>query len=181
MINLNINETKKLRFKISLSGVHPQDLKGALRIIIDDIEYGFPIKIENGDITSEIGPLKDICPKKVKNSDILNSKLEIIAGDTHFTPWSDKIRLRNPIKVEAKITDDDIKESNKLMTSEITDEDIKEFNKLLTPKIKISDISEEKVEEENINKIEESDIDKKYNKFGIQLDKYIKILQEKKS
>jgi hypothetical protein len=124
MINLNINESKKLRFKISLSGVNSYDLKGSMKIMIEGIEYGFPIKIENGDIIVEISPLSEICSKKVKNNTILNSKLEVIAGKTYLVPWSGNIKLKNPIKVEARVTGIEIDKSDKLLIPEINVSDI---------------------------------------------------------
>lgn len=104
MISINVNESKKLRFKISLSGVQPQDLKGSMRIVVEGMEYGFPIKIDGGDIVVELSPISKI-NNTLKDGSLLDAKLELIAADTYLVPWSDRIRVENPIKVEAKIED----------------------------------------------------------------------------
>lgn len=156
MISLNINESKKLRFKISLSGVQPQDLQGAMRIISEKVEYGFPIKIDNGDVVVEVGPLADIYPDKVKDNIILDSKLEIIADSTYLVPWSGKISLKNPIKVEASI--DDI--------------EVEELSELLLPEIKVSNVSEEEEKKKKEKKIDESSKkeDKKKSRFSMMME-----------
>lgn len=159
MISININESKRLKFKISVSGVQPQDLKGSLRIMMEKIEYGFPIKIENGNVVVEISPISKIYGKKIKDGSLLDAKLEIIAGDNYLVPWNDKIKLENPIKVEAKI------------------EDVIEELKDIMPKIEVSNISEEETKEKkeikedsDINKEIKEDINKKKSKFSMMLE-----------
>jgi len=142
MISININESKKLRFKISLSGVQPQDLKGSMRIVVEGMEYGFPIKIDNGDIVVEVSPISKI-NNKLKDGSLLDAKLELIAIDTYLIPWQDKIKIKNPIKVEAKI------------------EDIVEELSNLIPKVDISVSSVYEEEEEIKEEINEKKIEKK--------------------
>lgn len=153
MINININESKKLRFKVSLSGVQPQDLRGSMRMVIEGMEYGFPIKIDKGDIIVEINPISNIS-KKLKDGSLLDAKLELVAVDTYLVPWQDKIKIENPIKVEAKL------------------EDIVEEIKDLIPKVEISDVSEEKKEKKK--EIKDKEVrtikKKKKSRFSIMLE-----------
>lgn len=146
MININIDESKRLRFKISLSGVHPQDLTGSMKIIKENIEYGFPIKIDNGDVIVDIGPLSKIYGSKIKDGSIFESKLEIIAGDNYLVPWKDEIKINNPIKIEAKV--DNIIENIKNIS-----------------KVEIFNVSEEEINKNIEDKIEEKEIIKKKSKF----------------
>lgn len=111
MIDLNITEAKKIRFGIAVSGVQTRDLKGALRMIIDGIEYGFPVSIIDGKITVEIPPLENTMKKDLSEGQKINAKLEVIAGDTFLVPWEDSFKINKPIKIEAVIAEvEDIKE-----------------------------------------------------------------------
>lgn len=109
LIDLDISKSKKFKFKVSVSGVNVQDLKGALRIIIDNIEYGFLIKIENGSVVSEIESLLSICKKDIKDGSIFDAKLELIAENVYFIPWKDKVRISNPVVIEADLEDIELK------------------------------------------------------------------------
>lgn len=158
MISIDINETKKLRFKVSLSGVQVQDLKGSMRIMVDNIEYGFPISIDKGDIIVEVSPISKIHSKKIKDGSLLDAKLEVIAGDNYLVPWQDKIKVNNPIKVEATV-----------------EEVMEEINNII-PKVKVSDVSEEHIEKkENIIKEEKKEDKKKKIKS-----RFSEIFEEKK-
>lgn len=148
MIKVNTNENKKLRFNIRVSGVQPQDLRGSMRIMIEGVEYGFPIKIDNGDVTVDIKPLSSIVNKDFKDGELLESRLDIVAGDVFLTPWNDNIKIENPVKVEAVL------------------EDVKE-EEIVTPAIKISEVEEiEEVtdkETEKQKKEEEEDEKRDYH------------------
>lgn len=150
MIKLNTNEKKKLKFNIRVSGVQPQDLKGSMKIIYEDVEYGFPIRIDDGDVIVEVKPFSAITGKEFKDGDILESKLELIAGDIYLMPWSDKIKIENPVKVEANITE----------VEDIDEEEI-------TPVVSVAQVNEEEQEIEEhcgMDHDEEDDTKKKNKK-----------------
>jgi|GEM_PF-5898964 hypothetical protein len=112
MLKVNTSEKKRLKFNISVSGVQPQDLTGSMRIMIEKIEYGFPILIENGDIIVNIEPLSNIVNRKFKDGEIFEAHLDIVAGNTYLKPWADRIQIENPMKIEATLTnEEDIKET----------------------------------------------------------------------
>lgn len=161
MINININESKKLRFKISLSGVQPQDLRGSMKIVAENIEYGFPICIDKGDIVVEMSPMSEL-NSKLKDGSLLDARLELIAVDTYLVPWTDKIKIENPIKVEAKLED---------IMEELSD---------LMPKVdvSVSNVSEEDVEDKKEKKTKEKKEDKKV--VEKKKSKFSKMLEEKK-
>lgn len=101
MINLNINEKKSLQFDVKVSGVEMRDLRGSMKIVINEIQHGFPITIVDGKIVVEIPALSDFLKEEVLNEKTVNAKLEIIASDTYLVPWEDSITLESPVKVEA--------------------------------------------------------------------------------
>jgi len=101
MINLNVNEKKSLQFDVKVSGVEMRDLRGSMKIVINEIQHGFPITIVDGKIVVEIPALSDFLKEDVLNEKTVNAKLEIIASDTYLVPWEDSITLESPVKVEA--------------------------------------------------------------------------------
>lgn len=118
MINLNVQRSKQIKFGVEISGVQLQDIKGAVRIMHEGIEYGFPIKILDDKIFVEIPPLENVIISELKDSEYMNAKLEVIAGDVYLTPWEDNIKIEKPIKVEATIQevediDNDVQEKTK--------------------------------------------------------------------
>jgi hypothetical protein len=147
MIKLNTNERKRLKFNIEVSGVQPSDLRGSMKIISEGVEYGFPIGIDNGKVVVEIKPLSEISGQDFKDGQTLPTRLEIIANETFLIPWTDTIKIENPIKVEAKIVDN-------------IEEDISET---IIPKIKIGNIEEEMIEKPK-KKLVEKKVEKKVEK-----------------
>jgi len=107
MINMNINETKKLKFGIAVSGVQTRDLAGKMRILIDGVEYGFPTTVLDDKILVEIPPLNDIVKSGLKEGRALQAKLDIVVGDTTLTPWADTVKLIMPVTVEAIISEEE--------------------------------------------------------------------------
>lgn len=105
MIDLNVNERKSLQFDVSVSGVQMNDLLGSMKIVMEDIQYCFPIKILDGKIVVDIPPLSKFIKEEFLKEQSIDAKLEIIAGDTYLVPWEDQLLLKSPIKVEAIMSD----------------------------------------------------------------------------
>ena len=150
-MKLKINESKILEFNTAIEGGEADDLSVTLRILIDNIEYGFfPISLSDKKIKVEIPPLKDyVREENLKNVKKVSARLDIIAKDKLFTPWRENnINLEIPLEVKAEMTD---------MT------DIKGILDEANIKVNI---------EENIDdKIDEGKSDKKKSKFMIMLEK----------
>jgi hypothetical protein len=148
MITLNVQRSKQIKFGVEISGVLMEDIKGAVRLTHEGIEYGFPIKIVDNKIFVEIPPLENVIISELKDNQNMTAKLEIIADDVYLTPWSDTIRIEKPIKVEAVIQDTEeieerIKPNIKAMI--LTELDIKpkklvekKVEKIVKPKSKFS-------------------------------------------
>ena len=106
MIKLNINEKKKLQFDVSVSGIMAQDLRGSMKIVMENIQYAFPITMVEGKVVVEIPALNNyIKPESVTNEKMVSAKLEIIADSNYIVPWEDQVMIESPVKVEAVMSD----------------------------------------------------------------------------
>lgn len=123
MLRLNVNEEKKLTFEVQIGGVTYDSLVSKFKIILGEIEYGFPAKVGRETITVDLPPLKKIIGAKINEGDEAEVKLELIADGRYLTPWQDSARLSNPLVVEAKIKDDAFQEKPALKTKLIVSED----------------------------------------------------------
>jgi hypothetical protein len=107
MLKLNVNQEKQLTFEVQIGGVQSEQVSSHLRIMIDEIEYGFPAEIGRESISVNLPPLRTVTARKLKEGEEVQVKLEIIADGNYLTPWQDTFRLSNPLVIEAKIVDDD--------------------------------------------------------------------------
>ncbi len=164
-MKIKLNESKKLEFDVDTVGCSWNDLKGHLRFVLEDIEYGFPAKFENGAVSVEIPAFQDIIGNKVKeyvSSDkqlIMNGRLDIIANEsTYLTPWTGYVEVEIPVSVKVKNNEvmKDIMEAAK---------DIKVDN----PKITTTSTSEENPEPfDKVLKIAKQEADKKAKEYARQ-------------
>lgn len=109
MLKLNVNQEKQLTFEVQIGGVQSDKVSSHLRIVIDEIEYGFPAIVGKESITVNLPPLKAVTARSLKEGEEVQVKLEIIADGNYLTPWSDSFILSNPLVVEAKILDSEFK------------------------------------------------------------------------
>ena len=155
MINLNINEKKSLQFDVSVSGIEMKDLQGSMKIVMDKVQYGFPITIMDDKITVEIPALSSFLKDEVLNEKNIEAKLEIIANDTYMVPWKDQITLESPMKIEAALS------SIQNM-----------MEKVVLPKVKVKTSPKVIVEKKPVKKeVVEKKIEKKKSKFAEALNK----------
>lgn len=138
---INVNESKKIDFDVSISGIQLSELKGSLKFTIDDIEYGFPINITENNIQVVIPSLNNVLPNLKENISV-KAELNIIAGDTYLTPWNDIIKIENPPIIK-------VKKANESITKPIIP--IIEIKKVDTEKI--IDKKEKKIKPEKKSKI----------------------------
>jgi hypothetical protein len=164
MINLNVQKSKQIKFGIELSGILLQDIRGAVRITHEGIEYGFPISIDDDKLSVRIPPLEDVIINELKDQQNIDARLEIIAGDVYLTPWADTIKIEKPIRVEAVVEKiEDVKEKIKpdIKAKIVSDLDIK-------PKKK-------KIMENRVKKVKKKITEKQYKPKS----KFSKMLQGK--
>lgn len=105
MIKLNVNESKELKFNVSVSGMDPRDLTGSLKLIMEDIEYGFQIRMVDGSVVAKIPPLNTFIKKNLSEGQVISARLDIVADGTLIVPWKDAIRIETPVTVEATMSE----------------------------------------------------------------------------
>jgi hypothetical protein len=105
MLDLIVSEDRDLNFKMELSGISPNQLKGRLNIEIDGLDYGFPVDFKEDGMSVTIPALKNIIKRDLREGEKFKARLDVF-GDTHYlNPWSDEFKVKNPVKMEAKLDD----------------------------------------------------------------------------
>jgi len=172
-MKLKINESKTLEFEMDTSGCSWKELKGYFRLNLDNIEYGFPVIVEEGIIKVDIPVFKDILNEGVKSSlykhkeVIVKARLDLVANnEAYILPWSGEVDIEIPVSV--KIEEKENKSSDKKVT--LIDPDVKSyldeekknekksklldvFSKPLNESIKKEEKIEEKIEEKKDIKV----------------------------
>jgi len=155
-MELKINESKILEFNTVIEGGKADDLSGTFRIVIDNVEYGFPIKLDDKKIQAKIPPLKDyVREENLRNVKNAFARLDIVAKGKLFTPWKEDVSLEIPLEVKAEMTD------------------MKGFLEEADNFIKISKVEEKAVKASKIKVDEDEDLkkgSKKKSKFSIMLE-----------
>ena len=160
-MELKINESKVLEFNTIIEGGNADDLSGTFIINIDNIEYGFPVSLNDKKIQAKIPPLKDyVKEENLRRVKSAFARLDIVAKGKLFTPWKEDINIEIPLEVKAEMTD------------------IKGFLKEADNIIKISKVEEKTVKktktEGKYDKVDEDEDlkkgSKKKSKFSIMLE-----------
>jgi len=123
MLRLNVNEEKRLTFEVQIGGVNYDNVTSTFKLVLNEVEYGFPAKVGRETITVELPPLNKVIGAKISEGDEAEVRLELVADGHYLTPWQDSARLSNPLVVEAKIRDDSFKPNPSLKTKLVVTED----------------------------------------------------------
>jgi hypothetical protein len=177
-MRLKINESKTLEFEMDTSGCSWKELDGYFRLTLENVEYGFPAKVEEGMIKIDIPVFSDILNEGVKSSlykhreVTVKARLDLIANnEAYVSPWQGEIDIEIPVSV--KITEEKVldkaTESDKKV--KVVDPDIKEYleeerkrkkkSKLMDAFQKPEVDKEEKIEEDVKEKVDEKVDEKK--------------------
>jgi hypothetical protein len=100
MLEIKSSETKTIYFDLVVEGIEQDLLRGMFRILVDNVEYGFPCELVNDKIKVFIPKLNDIL--KEGTSGIFKSKLDIMGENLLLSPWEDSIEIKIEPKVIAK-------------------------------------------------------------------------------
>ena len=116
MIKFNTSKEKTLKFDITVEGISPSVLTYTLRLSENNVDYGFPGKIKNGEVVVTIPPLNTIM-KQDRINELKKVKLEIHdAGKSYYMkPFEDTILIEKEPTLELKI-----KEDNDIVTESLT-------------------------------------------------------------
>lgn len=128
-MKLKINESKTLEFEMDTSGVSWKELQGHFRFTLENVEYGFPVKINEGVVTVKIPVIKDVLHESIRSSlykhkeVTVNARLDLVANnEVYINPWSGEVEIDIPVSV--KVTEDKKKEKTSV---KVTDPDIKSY------------------------------------------------------
>jgi len=119
MLKLNTDEIRNLQFEVSIQGINYDELQGSLKFIIEDVEYGIPVKIQRDLVSVEVPPLEEIVARGMKNGDIVECKLDIFGNGFYINPWGGQFELSTPIKMETKNFNMDNKQPDKKIIAEL--------------------------------------------------------------
>lgn len=128
---INIDESKRISFDINVTGTQYNDIFGSLKININEVEYGFPVTIDNGTVLVTIPPLDEIVKIELNDGDSYNAKLELVAEDQYIVPWEDNITIEKPVSISATIkAEESLKEKKKVKIG------VKKINEKTEKKVK---------------------------------------------
>lgn len=148
-MELKINESKVLEFNTVIEGGDASDIKGKMRIEINEVEYGIPISFDGGKIQVKIPPLKNIVKEEnLRKGKSAFARLDIMAKGKLFTPWSDQVSIEVPLAIKAEMTDIKgfLDEADKILVSKVEEK--------VEPKVEPVEVKEKKEVKvnEDINK-----------------------------
>jgi len=125
MLRLNTDEIKNLQFEVVIQGINYDELTGALKFIIEDVEYGIPVKIQKDLVSVEVPPLEEIVAMGMKDGDVVECKLDIFGNGFYLNPWDGQFELKTPIKMETTQLklDNDPKSKKKRMSASLKEEE----------------------------------------------------------
>jgi len=103
LIVVNINKEKQLTFGVQIEGVAKEQIKSKLTLVFTDIEYSFPGTITDDTIVVNIPPLNKILSSENLEKQEVDAKLEIVADNRYFVPWSDQLKLSGLVVVKAQV------------------------------------------------------------------------------
>ena len=119
MLKLNTDEVRNLQFEVSIQGINYDELQGSLKFVIEDIEYGIPVKIQRDLVSVEVPPLEEIVARGMKNGDVVECKLDIFGNGFYLNPWGGQFELATPAKMETKNINVDNKQPDKKIVAEL--------------------------------------------------------------
>ena len=113
MLYLKADEPRTLTFEVDIRGVGQGELKGYVRLNINDAEHGFPVSIDDGVITADIPPLTEVVRlKTIEDGDVIEAKLELMTDQHIFTPWAGEVKISVPMGIKAKLSNESMKPVN---------------------------------------------------------------------
>jgi len=125
-LKLKVNEKRTLQFEVQIGGIDYKELVGTLRVVVDDIEYGFPAEVRSESISVDLPALNRVVKRSLKDDELLMTKLEIIGNGFYMDPWRSEFRVVNPVKIEAKVIteeDEEIKKEKKEVSVKLIEDE----------------------------------------------------------
>lgn len=114
-IKVDIDRGKLITFDLDVQGLDEKEMFGKFRVIINEVEYGFPTTITNKQVEVYVPCLHELLRKD--HSEFLKAKLEIFTDNRYFQPWEGKLNLIEAASVKAKV-----KTAGPKVTTEVKDD-----------------------------------------------------------
>jgi len=122
MLYIKADEPRTLTFEVDIRGVGQGELKGYVRLFINDAEHGFPVSIDDGVITADIPPLTEIIRlKTMDDGDVIEAKLDLMTEQHIFTPWEGEVKVSVPMGIKAKLSNETMKPINTGMVAKVVE------------------------------------------------------------
>jgi len=102
-LKLKVNERRTLQFEVQIGGIDYKELVGTLRVVVDNVEYGFPAEVRSESISVDLPALNSVVRRSLKDDELLMAKLEIIGNGFYMDPWRSEFRVVSPVKIEARV------------------------------------------------------------------------------
>jgi|GEM_PF-2500909 len=102
-IELNNLEEKSLTFNVQIQGIESDQLTGALRLVLDEIEYGFPANFNGDEISVVIPPINEVIKRDLRDGIMLAGRLDIMGNGFYMKPWEGQFNVSAPVQIEAKL------------------------------------------------------------------------------
>ena len=119
MLKLKSSKSSKLVFDLTIEGVDASEVDPKFRITYESVEYGFDAIIEKNQISILLPPLNLVMPE-LKNKDILEARLDVVANGEFFSqPWTDQIEINRPIQVKASVKESTVVEEEVVKGGEV--------------------------------------------------------------
>jgi hypothetical protein len=150
MLYIKADEPRTLTFEVDIRGVGKGELKGYVRLFINDAEHGFPVSIDDGVITADIPPLAEVVRlKTMDDGDVIEAKLELMTDQHIFTPWAGEVKVSVPMGIKAKLSNESMKpvNSGSPMVAKVVE--TKEDKAVSKENVSEFDTSEEKMLKDN--------------------------------
>jgi hypothetical protein len=149
MLYLKADEPRTLTFEVDIRGVGKSELKGYVRLFINDAEHGFPVSIDDGIITADIPPLTEIIRlKTMEDGDVIEAKLDLMTDQHIFTPWQGEVKVSVPMGIKAKLSNETLRPVNSgssMVAKVVETKQDKEATKKTKKVVQEFDTSEEKM------------------------------------
>lgn len=153
MLKIDASKEQQLTFEVQIGGVQYDQISGYFRVVLNEVEYGFPAKIGRESITVDLPQLNKIISTKIKESDEVDVRLDIIADGHYIAPWQDKASISNPLLIEAKIISNDFTPTTSIKTK-LKEEDSSKKKSIEVKKIKSDDELMEHITEKLSKKLD---------------------------
>jgi len=131
MIDLKTNKITELSFKLNIEGANETPKSRLVIELKEGKEITIPADVSGGKATVKIPSLNTI--KEEFAGKTAKCYLEVIVGDSYFTPWKETFQLKSEVTVVAESTQPEIHEAEEKPTISISMDSFNEVTMIEEP------------------------------------------------